>query len=200
MITDGSAPSEAVLVGTIGSAARAGVDLIQIRERYLDDRRLFDLTRAALRVLAGTGARLLVNDRLDVACSAGADGVHLRANSFGAARVRSLAPPGFLVGRSIHSEQEAADVEAEGGCDYLLFGTVFASDSKPEGHVAAGLDALARVCERVRLPVLAIGGMTIERAAAVARTGAAGIAGIGVFSRAADMAAVVTGLRSPFDT
>ena len=90
--------------------------------------------------------------------------------------------------------------EAAGGCDYLLFGTVFASDSKPEGHVAAGLDALRRVCERVRLPVLAIGGMTIERAAAVARAGAAGIAAIGVFNRAADMTAVVTGLRSPFDT
>jgi thiamine-phosphate pyrophosphorylase len=200
MVTDGAGAAPAALVASIGAAARAGVDIIQIRESHLDDRRLFDLSRAALRALSGTGARLVVNDRLDVAKAAGADGVHLRADSFGAARAKSLAPSGFLVGRSVHSEQEAMDVEAAGGCDYLLFGTVYASDSKPAGHVAAGLDALRLVCERVQLPVLAIGGITVDRAAAVARAGAAGIAGISVFSRAADIAAVVTGLRSSFDT
>jgi thiamine-phosphate pyrophosphorylase len=189
-----------VLLDSIGAAARAGVDIIQIRERQLDDRRLFDLTRAARRVLSGTGARLVLNDRLDVALAAGADGVHLRGDSFAAARARRLAPAGFLVGRSIHSEQEAIDVQAQGGCDYLLFGTVFASDSKPAGHVPAGVEALRRVCDRVQLPVLAIGGITIHRAVEVARSGAAGIAGIRVFSPAADIAAVVTALRSSFDT
>src|SRR4051812_48722095 len=192
MVTGGKGSADAVLVASIGAAARAGVDIIQIRERHLDDGRLFELTRAALRVTSATGARLVVNDRLDVALAAGADGVHLRADSFAAARARSLAPSGFLVGRSVHSEGEATDVEAGGGCDYLLFGTVFASDSKPEGHIAAGLDALKSVCERVQLPVLAIGGVTVERAAAAARAGAAGIAAISVFSRAADVTAIVT--------
>ena len=200
MVTGGTGAGQASILESIGAAASAGVDIIQIRERHLDDRRLFDLTSAALGTLSGTGARLVVNDRLDVAIAARADGVHLRGDSFAAAPSRRLAPPGFLVGRSVHSEAEAIAAEAAGGCDYLLFGTVFPSDSKPEGHGAAGLEALTRVCERVQLPVLAIGGITVDRAPAVARAGAAGIAGISVFSRAADITAVVRGLRSSFDT
>jgi thiamine-phosphate pyrophosphorylase len=200
MVTGGTGSDQSTILESMGAAARAGVDIIQIRERHLDDRRLFDLTRAAVRALSGTGARLVVNDRLDVATAASADGVHLRGDSFTAARARKLAPAGFLVGRSVHSEAEAVAVEAAGGCDYLLFGTVFPSASKPEGHVPAGLEALTRVCGSVQLPVVAIGGITVDRATAVARAGAAGIAGIGVFSGAADITAVVRGLRSSFDT
>jgi thiamine-phosphate diphosphorylase len=129
MVTGGTGAAQAAIVESIGAAARAGIDIIQIRERHLDDRGLFDLTRAAVRALSGTGARLVVNDRLDVARAASADGVHLRAVSFTAARARTLVPSGCLVGRSVHSEAEALAVEASGGCDYLLFGTVFPSAS-----------------------------------------------------------------------
>ena len=109
--------------------------------------------------------------------------------------------PGFLVGRRSIPKQEAiAASRPRAGATTCCSEPYFASESKPEGHVAAGLEALSAGLRRVRLPVLAIGGITVDRAAAVARAGAAGIAGIGVFSRAADIAAVVTGLRSSFDT
>jgi len=184
----------------IAEAARAGVDLIQIRERGMDDRALSDLTRRAVELTRGTASRIVVNDRADIALAAGASGVHLRANSFDAAPVRALAPGGFLIGRSVHATAEAAATAAAGGCDYLIFGTVFSSMSKPANHPVAGLDALRDVCRSVRLPVLAIGGISLDNAAEVARAGASGIAGISLFERAGAMAATVSALRRVFDT
>ena len=162
---------ERPLVALIGEAARAGVDLIQIRERDLDDRALVALARAAVAAVRGTAARVVVNDRADVALAAGAAGVHLRGDSMPAGRVRAMRAAGFLVGRSVHDEGEAAAVDAEGGCDYLMFGTVFPSASKPAGHRRSAWRHLARVCAGVTAPVLAIGGISIERAAEAARAG-----------------------------
>lgn len=200
MVTDRRSIGESSLITSIGAAARAGVDLIQIRERDLDAGALMRLTRAAMDAMSGTAARLVVNDRLDVALPAGAAGVHLRGDSFAAARVRSVAPAGFLVGRSVHSEEEAAEVDAAGACDYLVFGSVFPSSRKPAGHQTVGLDALRRVCARVRTPVLAIGGISVATAARVSSGGAAGVAGIGLFQNASDLAETVRALRSAFDT
>jgi thiamine-phosphate pyrophosphorylase len=166
-----------------GRAARAGVDLIQVREHGLDDRRLVGLVTRIVAATHDTRARVVVNERTDVAMAAGARGVHLRSTSPSAARVRTIVPPGFVVGRSIHSRQEALGAEEEGGCDYLVFGTVFASGSKPAGHGVAGAGALGAVCSAVQLPVLAIGGITAERAVDVASAGAAGIAAIELFAR-----------------
>jgi thiamine-phosphate pyrophosphorylase len=186
------------LLELIREAAHAGVDLIQIRERDLDGGALSALVRAAVDAASGTDARIVVNDRLDVALAAGAAGVHLRAASFAAADVRQLSPPGFIVGRSVHNEEEAAAAEAAGGCDYLTFGTVFHSASKAAGHHAAGLTALRSVCARVRLPVLAIGGIGLSRVADVAAAGAAGIAAIALFSTSPDLEADVARVRESF--
>lgn len=183
------------LIARVEHAARAGVNLIQLREPDLDARALLALTRAALRAVEGTATRVIVNDRLDVALAAGAAGVHLRGASFSATDVRRLAAPPFLVGRSVHSETEAVAAEAAGGCDYLLFGTVFSSFSKPAGHPVAGCETLRRVCVSVRLPVLAIGGVSEENAPAALGAGAAGLAGIGLFERE-DPAPLVARLRS----
>jgi thiamine-phosphate pyrophosphorylase len=176
------------------------VDLVQIREPWLDDRSLLALVREAIDAIAGTSARVVVNDRLDVALAAGAAGVHLRGDSMAAADVRRLAPRPFVVGRSIHSIPEAMEAERAGGCDYVVFGTVFASASKPAGHTAAGADTLARVCAAVSLPVLAIGGVTVDNAGLVAASGAAGVAAIGLFSDATDVAETVRAVRRLFDT
>ncbi len=185
---------------SIREAARAGVDLIQIRERSLDDRSLLALVRAAIAAAAGTGARVLVNDRLDVAIAAGAAGVHLRGDSMAAAEARRLAPAGFIVGRSVHGVREAEDAERAGGCDYLVFGTVFESASKPAGHAAAGVDALGRVCAAVSLPVLAIGGVTLANAARVVAAGASGVAAIGLFAGPEGVGDTVRAVRRLFDT
>jgi thiamine-phosphate pyrophosphorylase len=200
MVTDRSAVGERALLGLIATAARAGIDLIQIRERDLDAGALAGLTKDAIAAVAGTAARIVVNDRLDVALAAGAGGLHLRGNGLPAARARTIAPPGFLIGRSVHSEDEAAEVEAAGGCDYLMFGTVFPSASKPADHRAAGVDALARVCARVRTPVIAVGGITGSVAADVRHAGAAGVAAIGAFKPGSDPVEFVRAVRASFDT
>jgi thiamine-phosphate diphosphorylase len=199
MVTAGHAVSSGDLVPSITSAARAGVDLIHIRERHLPARDLLSLVIASLQAAADTAARVIVNDRLDIALAAGAHGVHLRGDSCPPPAVRRLTPDKFIVGRSVQSLEEAAAVDDEGACDYLVFGTVFASATKPIDHRPAGLDALRAVCERVRVPVLAIGGVTAANAASLRAAGASGLAGIGIFAEPADLARTVSLLRTGFD-
>ncbi len=160
------------VVDRVAMAARAGVHLIQVRERDLDGGPLLAFVRRCVEAVRGTQARVVVNDRLDVALAAGAHGVHLRGDSMPARRVRELTPPGFLVGRSVHQRDEATQVALAGGVDYLIFGPVFATASKP-GVAAAGLDALAGIASASGLPVLAVGGITAGtlRDTAAARRG-----------------------------
>ena len=172
---------EADLLGRVAAAARAGVHLIQVRERDLDSRSLAHFTSQAVDAVRGTTARVLVNDRIDIALAAGAHGVHLRADSVSAHRVRAIAPRGFVVGRSVHSPEELTRANDGGGLDYVLFGTVFDTASKP-GAPAAGLDALRAIVAATSIPVLAIGGITAARARQIGRAGAAGIAAIGLFA------------------
>jgi thiamine-phosphate diphosphorylase len=173
--------SEEVLIEAVAAASRAGVHLIQIRERDLDARALTRIVTAAVAVVRGTSSRILVNDRIDVALSAGAHGVHLRGDSVPATRVREIVPRGFLVGRSVHSREQAERATEAGGLDYLMFGTVFDTASKP-GVTGSGSEALAAIAGATPLPVLAIGGITVSRMSTVAGAGAAGFAGIGLFA------------------
>jgi thiamine-phosphate diphosphorylase len=193
------------LVNLVSAAARAGIDLIQIRERDLDGGRLAGLVMRCVDVVNGTGTKVLVNDRSDVAVAAGAHGVHLRGDSIAAPAVRSLIGNDVLIGRSVHGSDEAVEVSRAGGVDYLMFGTLYRSPSKSATHPVAGLDELSAAC-RAGVPVLAIGGITVERAAEVALAGAAGIAGIGLFVPPAGTSAdchlqhIVSELRRAFDT
>jgi thiamine-phosphate pyrophosphorylase len=159
-------------------AARSNVDLIQVRERDLETADLATLVHDLVRVSRGSGTRVVVNDRADVALACGADGVHLRHDSIPAGTLRKIVPAGFLVGRSVHSVAEAT---VAGPVDYLIAGTVFSTPSKPAATPLLGLDGLAEIVQAVAVPVLAIGGITRERLDEVAATGAAGIAGIGLF-------------------
>ncbi len=169
------------LLALIGAAAAAGVDLVQIREPGLADRALGNLVARAVDSTRGTRTRVLVNDRVDVALAHGAAGVHLKGGSFPAARVRARTPPGWLVGRSIHGLDEGVRVTAAPGLDYLLLGSVYETASKP-GRRPLGAGALRRAAEALPLPVLAIGGITLERVPEVAASGAAGLAAIGLFA------------------
>jgi thiamine-phosphate pyrophosphorylase len=169
------------LLKLVEAAAHAGIDLIQIRERDLEARALLKLAEQCVAAARATPAKIVVNDRLDVALAAGADGVHLRSDSFNAPDVRRVVPLGFLAGRSVHGAGEAGEIARRGGIDYLIYGTVFSSASKPEGHALTDLDELRRACAAAPVPVLAIGGIDVDRAEAVAKAGAAGVAGIGLF-------------------
>jgi thiamine-phosphate pyrophosphorylase len=188
------------LLGLIRHAAHAGVDLIQIREPDLDDRVLEDLVCRAVALVSKTSTRIVVNDRVDVALAAGADGVHLKGTSMPAERVRELVPPRWLVGRSVHGVAEAVRVTAPLVLDYLIAGTVFETQSKLD-QVPIGLDGLAAIVEAVTIPVFAIGGVTVNRARLVGKTGAAGLAAVAEFVDAGHrFDRVAEKLRQEFDT
>ena len=189
-----------VLPAEVGRAARAGVDLVQVREPDLHGGALAALVARCVAAVAGTRTRVVVNGRADVALAAGAHGVHLPASAPPAARVRALGPRGWLIGRSVHAAGEARAAGADGAVDYLLLGTVFATASKP-GRIPCGLAELARAAAASAVPVLAIGGVTLERVHEVARTGAAGVAGIGLFAVSGEeLSMAVAGVRRMFDT
>jgi thiamine-phosphate pyrophosphorylase len=192
---------EPALIERVRAAARAGVHLIHVRERDLAGGPIVRLTEQCVAAVRGTRARVVVNDRVDVALAARAHGVHLRGDSMNAARIRRIAPAGFLIGRSVHSVEDALAVTATGAVDYLVFGSVFETGSKP-GRGAAGLDALGAVSTATTVPVLAVGGISASRARSVARTGASGIAAIGLFADATDdaMRDIVEHIATAFDT
>jgi thiamine-phosphate pyrophosphorylase len=168
-------------VDTVVRAAAAGVTLVQVRERGLDDRTLLTLVGKIVVAVAHLPTRVVVNERVDIALASDAHGVHLPADGISASRVREIVPGRFLIGRSVHSASDAQAAAKAGGCDYLVFGTVFSTVSKPATHPVAGVEGLAAACRAVDLPVLAIGGVTADRFRAVADAGAAGIAAIGLF-------------------
>jgi thiamine-phosphate pyrophosphorylase len=194
----------AALLAQVREAAEAGVDLVHIRERDLHSRQLAAIVSDAMAAVVGAGAatRIVVNDRLDVALSEGAHGVHLRTDSIAPAAARSIAGPGFLIGRSVHDLDEAlANASA---VDYLIAGTLFPTPSKPSLEQFLGEERLATIARLVTVPVLAIGGVTVERLPAIARCGVAGIAAIGLFTgeRAGGISirAAVESVRAAFDT
>jgi len=172
-----------MLVEQVKAAVAAGVDLIHLREPDLTDRVLLDLVLRCVAVARGSQTVILVNDRVDLALAGGAGGVHLRARSVPARVARHHLPVGFLLGRSVHDVAEAVRVVGDGGLDYLVLGTVFSSRSKP-GLSPCGVSVLEAVADAVDLPVLAIGGVTVDKSVEVFRAGAAGVAAIGLFAEA----------------
>jgi thiamine-phosphate pyrophosphorylase len=200
-VTDRSAfPAEACVQGVlerIRAAAEAGAGWIQIREKDLSGAVLFGLVRDAIsevRRLGGGRTRVIVNDRLDVAVAAGADGVHLGHASIPALEAirwcrNGGAPKRFLAGVSCHSLADARAAETD-GADYVFFGPVFDSPSKREFGAAQGIEKLSQLARSLRIPVIAIGGISAVNALACLSAGAAGVAAIREFqdARAGDRA------------
>jgi len=186
------------LIERIVDAAAAGVDWIQVREKDLEAHPLFNLVSGATAAVRGSAAKLLINDRLDVAWTAGAAGVHLGENSLPIGDVvqekRCSGPENFLVGASCHSPDAAVHAARE-GANYVFFGPVFATPSKTAFGEPQGLARLAEVCWGVSIPVLAIGGITAENATACLEAGAAGIAAIRLFQEASDLTALLGKIR-----
>ena len=182
----------------IAQAAKAGVDWIQLREKDFSGRELLAFTKQALALRAG-GCSILVNDRVDVAYTSGASGVHLGEHSLPAEEAKRLlrqrcAKKQFIVGVSVHSFPGANQAE-QSGADYVIFGPVYATPSKAAFGPAQGVERLREICKRVKIPVLAIGGITLANAGACLAVGAAGIAAIRLFQDAANLDDLVAGLR-----
>ncbi len=193
------------LLQKIGAAISAGVDWVQIREKDRCARELTALTREVLLHAAShsqsrnQGCRVLVNDRVDIALAERAGGVHLGENGLPVNEAARLieehdSRKDFLVGVSCHS-LEGAKSAASGGASYLFFGPVFATPSKAAFGAPQGVKRLAEVCRAIAIPVLAIGGITLENAGACLVAGAAGLAAIRLFQDSSDLTATVRALR-----
>ena len=197
--------AETLLLKRIETAAAAGIDWIQLREKDLSDRQLIALARAALKRIRtrNSATRLFLNDRVDIALAAGAHGVHLSESGLPAADARQLRddflsrqsrPRDFLIGISCHSA-EAVRGAASAGADYVYFGPVFETPSKAQYGAPQGPDRLAEACRAAQIPVIAIGGITLAKASEYLSAGAVGVAAIRLFQEANDVAAVVASLR-----
>ena len=168
------------LLDAICRNLESGVTWIQIREKDLSARALFELVEAALKLPNPHSCKFLVNSRVDVALAVGAAGVHLPSGSPSPSAWRAILPVGFLIGVSCHSVEDVCQAEAE-GADYAVYGPVFPPRSKTAHTGPRGLEELSRASAAVRIPVLALGGLTPENSPACISAGAAGIAGISLF-------------------
>jgi thiamine-phosphate pyrophosphorylase len=176
----------------------AGLCAVQIREKDLDDRALYGLTRLARQALP-PATPLLVNGRLDIALAASAEGAHLPADGAPVAALRARFGPGVLLGVSTH---RVAEVEQalRGGADYVVFGPVYPTPGKARFGPPPGLDGAGGLAGAVAvgIPVYALGGVTLDRLGEVASTGVAGVAGIRLFQPPSDLAAVLRAVRRSF--
>lgn len=163
-------------VSLLDAIARADADWVQIREKDLSARELFEIVKRAVAFRKKT----IVNTRMDVALAAGAAGLHLPDGSIDPDRLRAIAPPGFLIGVSCHSVEDVAK-SAQKGANYVLLSPIFAPLSKSSNLPPLGLKKLSAAAKAVSIPVLALGGITGSNAQTCVDHGAAGIAAITMF-------------------
>ena len=197
VITDAGLAHPRSVNEVVSLALAAGAPAIQIRNKGDSPRQLVELGRALRTATRGAGALLFLNDRMDLALAVEADGVHLGPNDLPVRAVRRIAPPGFLIGRSA-DDPDVARQAVEDGADYIGCGTVYPTSTKRDAGEVIGLDGLRRVVRAVSVPVVAIGGITTDRAVEVAATGAAGVAVVGAVMAATDPIEAVRRLRGPF--
>ena len=179
------------LLALVERAAAARVALVQLREKNLSARTLYELAARAALMTRGTATRLVVNDRADIARAAGCDGVQLTARSLNAAVVRRVFGPNFIVGVSTHSLAEARAAR-DGGADFAVFGPVFDTPSKRQYGPPLGLAALSEAARALTpFPLVAVGGITRENMCITLQAGARGVAAIRMFDDAEKLGQVV---------
>jgi len=193
VVTDAQQSGGRPLLTVVEAALRGGARAFQLREKDLTPRQLYPLALEMRRLTQAYGARLLINDRIDVALAVNADGVHLTTVSLPAHVARQLLGPERLIGISTHNLAEV-QAAAQGGADFLVFGPVFFTPSKAPYGQPVGLDALRAVRAAVTLPILAIGGIKKANLDQVLAAGAEGIAVISAIISADDPTAATQDL------
>ena len=199
VVTDRDLARPRPIEDVVRAALAGGAPAVQLRAKDATARELLRLGRLVAPLVKEAGALLFLNDRVDVALALGADGVHVGPDDLPVAGLRGAVPRGFLIGASADDPDEARRLETE-GADYIGCGTVYATSTKPDAGESIGLEGLDRVARAVDVPVIGIGGITVERSADVAKTRAAGIAVVGAVMRAVDVQAAVRGLLSPWSS
>ena len=197
LITDRRQAKDGDILAAVAAALDGGIRAVQLREKDLGGRELFRLAEAMRRLTARYNARLLVNDRVDVAYAAGADGVHLGGGSIPVGEARTLLGTRALIGRSAHGLDELAAAERD-GADFATFGPVYATPSKAAYGPPVGVAALAAACGRATVPVFALGGVGPGNMTETLKAGAFGIAVISAVVAAADPRAAALELTARF--
>ena len=175
LVTDRTRTRGRELVAVVGECLAAGLGTVQVREKDLGAGDLAFLCRRIRALTLDVGALLIVNDRLDVALAVGADGVQRTSTSLDVEDIRRVAGPRVRIGASVHSLPDALDAEAK-GADWIVFGPIYDTPSKRPYGPPQGLDRLEKVAAGLRLPVIAIGGITPERVREARLAGAFGVA------------------------
>lgn len=168
---------------SVKMAIDGGVKAIQLRGKNLSAKELLKIGERLRHLTHIESVELFINDRIDVAMAIEADGVHLGQNSMPVKRAREISGDRFIIGVSAHSLKEAMDAE-EGGADFITVGPIFETESKLRYGLPLGLTKLADVCRKVKIPVFAIGGISIERVNSVMKEGAHGVAVISAILKA----------------
>lgn len=187
------------LLALIQAAVEAKVSLIQIREKQLSANLLFELAQSAARITRQTETLLLVNDRADIAQAAGADGVHLTANSVSAQVIRQNFRDSLIIGVSAHSMADVQRARRE-NADFVTFSPIFSTPSKNMYGEPQGLEALREVCYTCKdFPIIALGGIDEKNFPAIVQTGASGVAAIRFLSNADKLKQIVAKIRDEWE-
>lgn len=193
VVTDPECGDGRSIVEVVRAAVRGGAPSIQLRDKHGDARDTLELAKRLLEETRPAGALLFVNDRVDIALAAGADGAHVGDDDLPVDAVRAIAPEGFLIGRSV-DDVAGARAALAAGADYLGVGPVFETPSKLDTGPVTGVEGVRRVCGTVEIPVVAIGGVGADNAREIAAAGAAGIAVIRAVMQASDPEAAAAAL------
>ncbi len=186
VVTDRHQTNGRPLVPLLQQVLRAAVPIVQLRERDLSAKELVTLAREVQVVTAVHKSHLLINDRIDIALALEGVGVHLRSNSLSVSVARQLLGAQRLLGISVHTVEEAIQVESQ-GADYIVLGPIYETPSKKMFGPPLGIHTLEKACRLVRIPIFGIGGVTAVRAHEMRRAGAFGVAVITAILGAADV-------------
>jgi thiamine-phosphate pyrophosphorylase len=195
LITDRHIAGGRSLVEIVGAALRGGAGAVQLRDKAASTRAMVELGRALHDLTAAAGVPLIVNDRVDVALAIGAEGVHVGQDDLPAALTRQILGPDRLVGVTAETVAEARQAQHD-GADYLGVGDVYGTTTKPDAGPPIGLAGLAAVARAVSLPVVGVGGITVDNATAVIEAGAAGVAVVSAIIGAPDPEEATRRLRA----
>ncbi|RDI72722.1 thiamine phosphate synthase [Halopelagius longus] len=187
LVTQTNLSGDRSTVEVVRAAIAGGVDAVQLREKHATARERYELARELRQMTADAGVTFVVNDRVDIAVAADADGVHLGDDDLPVSVAREQLGPDAVVGRSVSTVEAARDAEAA-GADYLGVGAVFSTSSKDvdDDEAEIGTETVAEIVEAVDVPVVGIGGITPENAADVAAAGADGVAVISAIAGSDD--------------
>jgi len=194
VITDRRAAGDAPLADVVRAAIAGGATVVQLREKQATTREIIQLGQVLRQITRDSHIPLIVNDRADIAVALDADGVHVGEEDLPAPVARDVMGPGRILGVSAGTVEEARRAE-EDGADYLGVGDVYGTPSKSDAGVPIGLRGLREIAEAVSIPVVGIGGITAENAAAVIEAGAAGVAVISAVMGAPDPEVAARHLR-----